>query len=129
MDETLWSTRNVAEFAYCPRLFYLMEVEGLFLPNSDTEKGRAVHRRVDHPSALLSDSEAESDPDRPRSLRRWTLSSPTLGLIAALDLAEINGQTVVPIEYRKGHPKRSASSSDPNGSVDPFNSSLEKPEP
>ena len=28
MDEYLWP-RNVAEYAYCPRPFYLMEVEGL----------------------------------------------------------------------------------------------------
>lgn len=27
MDEYVWPARNVAEFAYCPRLFYLMEVE------------------------------------------------------------------------------------------------------
>lgn len=28
MDESLWPARNVAEYAYCPRLFYLMEVQG-----------------------------------------------------------------------------------------------------
>lgn len=35
MDESLWPARNVAEFAYCPRLFYLMEVEGIHLPSDD----------------------------------------------------------------------------------------------
>ena len=30
MDESLWPARNVAEYAYCPRLFYFMEVEGIF---------------------------------------------------------------------------------------------------
>ena len=39
----LWPARNVAEYAYCPRLFYLMEVEGIFLGNRDTEEGRFVH--------------------------------------------------------------------------------------
>jgi len=49
MDESLWPARNVAEHAYCPRLFYFMQVEGIFVPSSDTEKGVAVHRRVDKP--------------------------------------------------------------------------------
>lgn len=43
MDESLWPARNVAEYAYCPRLFYYMQVEGIFVPSSDTEKGVAVH--------------------------------------------------------------------------------------
>ena len=51
MDESLWPARNVAEHAYCPRLFYRMEVEGIHVPSADTEKGMAVHRRVDRPSA------------------------------------------------------------------------------
>ena len=51
MDEYLWPARNVAEFAYCPRLFYLMEVEGIHLANTDTEQGNLVHRRVHRPSA------------------------------------------------------------------------------
>ena len=36
MDEYLWPARNVAEYAYCPRLFYYMEVEGIHLPSADT---------------------------------------------------------------------------------------------
>lgn len=52
MDESLWSTRNIAEYAYCPRLFYYMQVEGIFIPSTDTEKGIAVHKRVDKPNVL-----------------------------------------------------------------------------
>lgn len=33
MDESLWPARNVAEYAYCPRLFYYMEVEGIHVPS------------------------------------------------------------------------------------------------
>ena len=50
MDEYLWPARNVAEYAYCPRLFYLMEVEGVHLANADTLEGMRVHKRVDSPS-------------------------------------------------------------------------------
>jgi len=108
-EESLWPARHVAEYAYCPRLFYYMEVEGLFLPNSDTEQGLSVHRQVDRPSMLSADSQAEPpDPDRPRVVRSLALSSNRLGLTATLDLAELAGQNAVPVEYRKGRPKRSA---------------------
>ncbi len=106
MDESLWPARNVAEYAYCPRLFYFMEVEGIFLPSADTEKGLAVHRRVDRPSAEPSDDEEEVDLAKPKSVRKLTLSSQTLKLTATIDIAEISGNVAVPVEYRKGRPKR-----------------------
>lgn len=109
MDESLWPARNVAEHAYCPRLFYYMQVEGIFVPSSDTEKGAAVHRRVDKPSAALEKvDESEADPDRPRIVRSLALTSESLGLTATLDLAEISGQVAVPVEYRKGRPRHVA---------------------
>jgi CRISPR-associated protein Cas1 len=119
MDESLWPARNVAEYAYCPRLFYLMEVEGVFLPSADTEKGAAVHKRVNRPSAAEPDGdgdegEAASDPDRPKAVRSLTLTSQVLGLTATLDLAEVSGQTAVPVEYRKGRPKRTSVTSPPD---------------
>lgn len=106
MDESLWPARNVAEYAYCPRLFYYMQVEGIFVPSCDTEKGVAVHRRVDKPSAALEEvDESEMDIDRPKTVRSLALTSESLGLTATLDLAEFSGQTAVPVEYRKGRPK------------------------
>lgn len=106
MDESLWPARNVAEHAYCPRLFYYMQVEGIFVPSSDTEKGVAVHRRVDKPSTSLEKTDAgEDDPERPKVVRSLALTSESLGLTATLDLAEISGQVAVPVEYRKGRPK------------------------
>ncbi|RPI61468.1 MAG: hypothetical protein EHM48_05605 [Planctomycetaceae bacterium] len=106
-DESFWPARNVAEYAYCPRLFYMMEVEGIFVPNADTAKGITVHRRVDRPSEMNPESsDAPADPDRPAKVRSLTLSSPNLGLTATLDLAEIAGNSAVPVEYRKGKPKR-----------------------
>lgn len=102
MDEYLWPARHVAEYAYCPRLFYFMEVEGVYLPSTDTELGQAVHRRVNRPSAA---AEEEVDENRPRALRSVTLTSQTLRLTATLDLAEIDGATAIPVEYRKGRPR------------------------
>lgn len=121
MDESLWPARNVAEYAYCPRLFYLMEVEGVFLPSADTEKGVAVHKRVDRPSAAPKDEGEDDDqdspapdPDRPQTVRSLSLTSKTLGLTATLDLAEVSGQTAVPVEYRKGRPKRASMTPPPD---------------
>lgn len=122
VDQELWPARGVAEHAYCPRLFYYMAVEGVFAPSADTEQGKGIHRRVDRPSAASelpveperpSGREAtekldqgESDSDRPRSVRSLALTSKRLGLTATLDVAEINGNVAVPVEYRKGRARR-----------------------
>ena len=75
MDEILWPARKVAEHAYCPRLFYYMQVEGVFLPSADTEAGLAAHRRVDRPSAARGQAgESETDPERPRAVRSLALT-------------------------------------------------------
>ncbi len=130
MDGTHWPCRGVAEHAYCPRLFYYMTVEGVFLPSADTEQGAGVHTRVDRPSEApptLEDNgksgrgrkktekleEPDTDPDRPRSVRSLALTSDRLGLTAKLDLAEINGTTAIPVEYRKGRPRRSGEVAEP----------------
>lgn len=81
-----------------------MTVEGVFVPSADTEQGLGVHRRVDRPSEALA--EEPDDADRPRSLRSLALTSERLGITATLDLAEVDGMTAVPVEYRKGRPKR-----------------------
>lgn len=122
-----WPARGVAEHAYCPRLFYYMTVEGVFLPSADTEQGAGVHCRVDRPSQAVEspaqrDKKAaarreqepgENDPERPRAVRSLALTSERLNLTATLDLAEIEGTTAVPVEYRKGRPRRSGQAVEP----------------
>lgn len=99
-----------------------MTVEGVFAPSADTEQGKGTHRRVHRPSAAPADAaeqerpsgreatekleDNESDADRPRSVRSLALTSERLALTATLDLAEINGNIAVPVEYRKGRPCR-----------------------
>lgn len=129
MDESLWPARNVAEYAYCPRLFYYMQVEGIFVPSSDTERGVAVHRRVNRPSAAPLDEEGVDDTDRPRAVRSLALTSNAHGLTATLDLAEISGRVAIPVEYRKGRPKRLATSAPSDKSGKSEGSGLERAEP
>lgn len=112
MDESLWPARGIAEHAYCPRLFYYMVVEGVFIPSHDTEEGARVHTRVDKPSAASKRSVSklevdDEDAERPRSVRSLALTSDRLGLTATLDLAELSGGAAIPVEYRKGRPRRS----------------------
>lgn len=137
----MWPCRGVAEHAYCPRLFYYMTVEGIFLPSADTEQGAGVHRRVDRPSAAAPEpgrrggkkveklEEQEADPDRPRSVRSLVLTSERLGLTATLDLAEIEGTKAVPVEYRKGRPKRSGQVAEPTDEMMEEPRLLPAPEP
>ena len=113
MDESIWPARNVAEYAYCPRLFYFMAVEGVFISSHDTEEGARVHKRVDKPSnAPISPADAPAQTDehddsqRPLSVRSFALTSQRLGVTAKLDLAQITGKCAVPVEYRKGRPQR-----------------------
>jgi CRISPR-associated protein Cas1 len=114
-EEILWPARHVAEYVYCPRLFYFMQVEGVFVPSADTEKGASVHQRVNRPSQPPSDatSSGQDDPESPQIVRSLALTSESLGLTGTLDLAEISGRTAVPVEYRKGRPRRSPTASPP----------------
>jgi CRISP-associated protein Cas1 len=149
MESSQWPARGVAEHAYCPRLFYYMTVEGVFMPSADTEQGAGTHRRVDRPSEApptletngkngrkgrkpvekLEETTDEADPQRPKSIRSLALTSDRLGLTATLDLAEIQGTTAVPVEYRKGRPKRSGEVAEPTDEMMEEPRLLPGPEP
>jgi len=45
--------RMLNEFVYCPRLFYYEQVEGVFVSNADTERGAAIHEKVDRGKGSL----------------------------------------------------------------------------
>ena len=46
-ESDLLPVRMLNEYVYCPRLFYLMHVDGRWDDNAHTAEGRHVHRRVD----------------------------------------------------------------------------------
>jgi CRISPR-associated protein Cas1 len=102
------------EFAYCPRLFHLMHVEGRWEDNAFTADGKAVHKRVDRidhvlagPGASSVDAEAaepetaEGD-DPPEIARSVSMSSESLGIVAKLDLVSTAGDEAVPVETKRG---------------------------
>ncbi len=106
-DEQLWSTRLIAEYAYCPRLFYLEQVEGIDIPSADTAEGDYIHRRVAHPGQPLPD-----DAETPKKVSSLTITSRELGLTATIDLTEISGHNAVPVEYRRGRPRKLSTASE-----------------
>lgn len=55
--EDLLPARMINELVYCPRLFYLMHVEGQFAESIDTIDGGIVHRRVDNGTGGLAPAE------------------------------------------------------------------------
>jgi len=103
----LLPARILNEHVYCPRLAYLEWVDRQFKDNADTAEGTFVHRRVDRPRSTPPEpGEALEDGDEdPPPSTSIELSSERLGLIAKLDLLEPSGETVVPIEYKRGRPR------------------------
>ncbi len=97
--------RMINEFAYCPRLFYLEHVEGLFAHNADTVEGSARHARVDARTdeLLKADEAKERETIHARSV---TLSNERFGVIAKLDLVETENELATPVDYKRGSPKK-----------------------
>ena len=95
--------RMVNEFVYCPRLFYYEWVDCVFAHSADTLEGAAQHHRVDREGAGLPKPE-ELPADRPPT-RSVTLSDDALRVTAKLDLIEISGGEVTPVDYKRGRPR------------------------
>ena len=87
---------------YCRRLAYLQLVHQEWQDTGDTIKGRRIHKRVDKESGSLPSPEGLGEFQQPFHVRSLTLSSESLGLISKIDLLEVKGLHVVPIEYKKG---------------------------
>lgn len=108
--------RMLNEYAYCPRLFHLMHVEGRWEDNQYTVEGRHAHRRVDALDHLLPEAaDEEKEPkkaketpedatgdDPPAVARSVPLSSDVLGLSAKLDLVATDGDEAIPVETKRG---------------------------
>jgi CRISPR-associated protein Cas1 len=81
-----------------------MWVEGVFRESADTEEGAAQHSRVDKPGKGLPKAE-ETAPDQVVHSRSAMLSSERLRVIAKMDLIEMDGGTVTPVDYKHGKPR------------------------
>lgn len=114
MDDTpLLPARMLNEYAYCPRLFALEWLHAEWADSSDTEHGRTVHRRVDTPTTVaLPDPKAGKD-EPPRAVRSVYLGDEDLGLVAKIDLVEVEGNRVSPLDVKQGRPRRDGDAWEP----------------
>lgn len=114
--QDLLPVRMLNEYAYCPRLFHLMHVEGRMEVNEFVAEGRHVHRRVDKLDHVLPDadgddkpSEGPDDGDEPPEISRSVpLGSESLGLTAKLDLVSTDGHEALPVETKRGRVPKNA---------------------
>ncbi|MHC1729609.1 MAG: CRISPR-associated endonuclease Cas1 [Syntrophobacteraceae bacterium] len=103
--------RMLNEYVYCPRLAYMMWVEGEFAHNADTVKGAIRHKRVDQASGALPEDGEEAEKIHARSV---SLSSAELGLTATIDVVEGGPDGVQPVDYKKSkRPHTAAGAYDP----------------
>ena len=92
--------RMINEYVYCPRLAYMMWVQGEFAHSADTVEGKICHKRVDKPGGRQPET-ADEDAGVIHA-RSVALSSETLGITAKIDLVEGKGINVQPVDYKKG---------------------------
>jgi CRISPR-associated protein Cas1 len=98
-DETHEPTLRVSALhalEYCPRLFYLEEVESLYTQDARVFAGRTLHESLAHEDAELAEKQT------------LEIESPSLGLRGKLDaLRRRNGRWIV-YEHKRGRAKRDA---------------------
>ena len=109
--------RMLNEFSYCRRLGYLEFVHAEWEDNFETKNGTFGHRVVDKPdkkhipnpqqdtpnSSPTSAADPESDTSSTNlHARSILLSAPNEGLIAKLDLMELDGKQATPVDYKRG---------------------------
>ncbi len=101
-DVPLVPARMVNEFVYCPRLAYLMWTQSEWAETGDTVEGKRVHTRVDREGAPLPAPATVEAEESKLVVRSVTLSSTTFGVIAKIDIAEVEGGIVTPVDYKRG---------------------------
>jgi CRISPR-associated protein Cas1 len=110
---SLVPARMLNEFVYCPRLFYLEWVDGLFEDNADTAEGALVHDRSDRGGGRMPEAADAGEDGWSGEARSVTLDAPSLGLIAKMDLVQADDGSVTPVDHKKGRPRDDGTPWDP----------------
>lgn len=96
-EEALVPVSALQHYLFCPRQCALIHVERVWTEDGATAEGRLLHDRVDH-----------GKPDRRagvRTVRGLALRSLAHGLAGKADAVEFHGETLYPVEYKRGRPK------------------------
>lgn len=99
MEPELIPVSMLAEYAYCPRSAYMQWVQNEFTDTDDVVDGKFQHRNVDRPAG---NKKLRSETDEVIHARSITLSDKDVGLIAKMDLLELDGSCATPVEYKRG---------------------------
>jgi CRISPR-associated protein Cas1 len=98
--------RMCNELVYCPRLFHIEHVQGLFVESADTIRGAGQHDRAARRSQVRKKPSAPITPDLdpwqglvPRAL---DFESATWGIRGRLDMLELAEDSAVVIEAKHG---------------------------
>ena len=85
----------IQHWCYCPRQCGLIHLEQVFQENIYTQRGQALHKRVDDPGVEVRDGL--------RVERALPLFSDRLGLVGKADVVEfLSDGTPYPVEYKHG---------------------------
>ncbi|MBK8717447.1 MAG: CRISPR-associated endonuclease Cas1 [Deltaproteobacteria bacterium] len=104
--------RMCNELVYCPRLFHLEHVQGVFRHSADTIEGKGQHERAKRRGSRLrvidDEPAAASTIDDLFALlpRRLALVSERLGIRGEIDLVEVHDGSVVVVEAKRGRAPR-----------------------
>lgn len=99
-EPELLPARMLNEFVYCPRLFHLECVQKEWSESADTLAGSHEHRRVDKEGGDLPPPDEVAG--KAGAARSITLTAPRAGIIAKLDMVELDDGAAVPVDYKHG---------------------------
>lgn len=105
----LLPVRMCNEFVYCPRLFFLEHVQGIFVASADTVEGSAQHDRAERRGQIRQVKRRSPLNVEPIAIttRTLTITSENWGTTGKIDILEVQDASVVVIESKKGRaPKR-----------------------
>lgn len=97
--------RMLNEYVYCPRLFYLEYVQGLFIDNSDTIYGSFQHERSSRYGRKIrhkveKEDTEENEDQIPLFTKNLSLTSEKLGITGKLDAIEEENNHYAPVELK-----------------------------
>lgn len=98
--------RMLNQFAYCPRLFYIEFVDGLFEDSVDTVSGTVEHAQMDRAPRRRRGPAAATGDEAALAARtmRVSLADTATGLTGRLDVLEAADGVHYPVEYKHGAP-------------------------
>ncbi len=109
LDADLLPVRMCNELVYCPRLFHLEHVQGVFVHSADTVEGEGQHERAKRRGTRLRvlgtspTADAREADDLFSTLpKRLALTSEALGVRGEIDMVEVADGSIVVIEAKHG---------------------------